>query len=141
MRTVLAVALMALVGCAGSLRHHAQAASATAQLLDVVGAEIEREAADDYAAVMRAPEGDRADRLAALKAHWFPVEVAHAAAIEAHGAYVKAIVDANAEGEKELAIDAGRALREALVVLSTAAERLGIHVPSAASLNKLGGDK
>jgi hypothetical protein len=135
------LAMLAATGCAGSLKRHAQAASVSAQVIDGVGAAIEREAADDYEALLHSPAEERAAKLETLKQQYHAVRVAYDGARDALRLYQRAIVDANANGT-DLKPERVQMLRDAWLALTDAAESLGIEVPTVPDLLvRLTGDK
>jgi hypothetical protein len=140
----LAIALLAMLaatGCAGSLKRHAQAASVSAQVIDGVGAAIEREAADDYEALLHEPAEVRGQKLELLKQQYHVIRVAYDGARDALRLYQRAIVDANANGT-DLKPERVQMLRDAWLALTDAAESLGIEVPTVPDLLvRLTGDK
>lgn len=144
MKTLMVLLMVACgFGCAGSLKQHARAASATATVLDGIGAAIEREAAEDYEALLRLPAEERGQRLETLMKSYQVVRVAYDTARTALASYTRAIVDANAGGEKTLAKERAKLLRDAWVNLADAAEKLGIEVPSPADalVRLIGGER
>jgi DnaJ-domain-containing protein 1 len=135
------LALLTAVGCAGTLKRHAQAASVSAQVIDGVGAAIEREDAEDYAELLRLPAEERQARVAVLKPQYHAVRVAYDAARAALRSYRRAIVEANANGTT-LRPEIVQMLRDAWLGLTDAADRLGIEVPTVPELLvRLAGDK
>lgn len=142
---VLMILLMVVCGfgCAGTLKQHARAASTAAQVLDGIGAAIEREAAEDYEALDALPAEERAQKLEALKPRYQATRVAYDAVRSAIASYTRAIVDANAGGEKTLAKERARLLRDAWVTLADSADQLGIDVPSPAEalVRLIGGER
>lgn len=143
MRATLVALALLFVGCASTLKQHAQAASTSAQIIDGVGAAIEREAAEDYEELLHAPAEERGPKLETLKAQYHKVRVAYDVARAALASYTRAIVAANAAGEKTLKAERVQLLRDAWASLIDAAEQLGIDVPEPPELlaRLLGGAK
>lgn len=137
------VMVLFCANCAGTLQRHARAASTTATVLDGIGAAIEREAAEDYEALLRLPAEERGQRLETLMKSYQIVRVAYDTARAALASYTRAIVDANAGGEKTLAKERAKLLRDAWVNLADAADKLGIEVPSPADalVRLIGGER
>lgn len=125
---MLALVLPLLSACSVSLRTHAQLAAVSAELLDATGAEIEREAAADVAAIER--EGvEVARRKVVLQETYQTLEAAYEVARRAHAAYLTAIGAALERGDGELGEDLLRALLGAWRALAEAGDAVGVRVP------------
>lgn len=137
-------ALSMLTACGSALHTHAQVASVSAQVIDEAGALIEREAADDVASIpAEVSDADRFARIAHLREAYHPVEVAYEALREQHAAYIKAIVEANARGDRDLAPDRIAIVKDAWSRLLDAFDAAGVPVPilPPALAGLLGGDQ
>lgn len=119
---------MMLLSACGSLRMHAQAASASRDLIDATGQAIEEEAWDDVEAIRKSGI-DVAAREAKLQESFLPAERAYAAAVAAYTAYYDAIVRGVRRGDRKLASDTPRALLEAWRALEDVGEAVGVAVP------------
>lgn len=128
MRAALVLGLVLLAGCVSNLQVHAHVASVSADVLDELGAHIEREAHDDYEAAKQ--HEDFVDRAARLRHQYAPLEAAYAAAKRAHDVYLGAIRDAVARGEKNLRGVLARPLLGTWLALANQAEAvLGTSMP------------
>lgn len=125
---ILAIALL-FVGCAGTLKQHAQAASTSAQLLTGVSAAMSKEASEDYEAILHLPAEERGPKLDVVAAQHERMRSAYRTTVAALKTYRDEIREADKAGKKTLGSHLLQELRDSWRALVEAGDVLGIAVP------------
>jgi hypothetical protein len=124
---MLAFTLLSACASGGAIHFHAQAASATRDLLEQVRVDMGREQWADVNEIRESGVNVEA-REKAAQAYWAPMDAAYEAARSAHTAYLEAVRQARDRGDTRLAAEPARALLGAWVALAEAGDAIGVHV-------------